>query len=792
MKWLKENWFLLALIALAFCAVPGIVLVILRLLELDGEINGWLLQFNISYELRLSPWIALILLLLPIVLIILYFLKLKRKPIQVPSTFLWKKSIEDLHVNSLFQWLRNNVLLLLQLLVLLFLIYSVLGVRFHGATQMSRHFILMIDNSASMSAKDVTPSRLEWAKQEALKEIDAVGDHDFGMVIAFNSKATTLQTYTNDKEKLREAVRSIVQTQRPTRIEEALALAESLANPVRSTEDAAAQPEDVPEDQKRTFVQARGISTVVHVYSDGRYAKLSEAALTALSLRKAEDDKSGGLNLHYHMAGKHDKDKVGDTNNLAVVDLNVMRKPIEKKKGAVPIPKLLTHVRVANFRAQNAVVKLKLDVYVDGQLTYPLQQAFEVPRRKYTAAPEDGDEVDEPGEASWPFELPFIDPAKSIVLHAHLDKTGDDFPLDDEAWLAVGATRKAKVLIVGPANAVLDAFFDQDGTKKIATAERMGVIELKEESYLKKARSGDYDLVLFDRCAPADEADMPMSNTYFIDRPPPPWTRGDKTLKNPLMMPSKQQHPLLRFLTTIWDVRTSEAWAFDVLKNLEPKYAELAQLPDGDPNKRALPAVTRIIETSNQNPLVFAMARGSHTDLVQTFPLINDKDDLVTDWPLQTSFPLFLRNVLYILGNVDDAVRAVSVSAGEAVVLRPEAGFTKILIALPPPGKEKITEEKRRDRSEIVFTKTERLGIYTYVVDPKNDDDASNRRAFAVNLLDVNESNIEPRRTIRIGNERYATGEEKHQTREIWKWILLLAVALLATEWYIYHRRIAV
>jgi hypothetical protein len=285
---------------------------------------------------------------------------------------------------------------------------------------------------------------------------------------------------------------------------------------------------------------------------------------------------------------------------------------------------------------------------------------------------------------------------------------------------------------------------------------------------------------------------MPMSNTFFIDRPPPPWKRGDKTLKNPLMMPSKQQHPLLRFLTTIWDVRTAEVWIFDVNKNLDPKIAELAQLPDSDPNKRTLPSITRIIETSNQAPLVFAMSRGPHTDLVQTFPLISEKDELVTDWPLQTSFPLFFRNVLYILGNVDDSVRAISVSAGEPVVLRPEAGFSELVITTPT--KDRIVE-KRRDRNEITFVKTDALGVYRYVVDPKNGDNENApqpRRAFAVNLLDMNESNIEPRPAIRIGNERVVAGEEKYQTREIWKWILLLAVALLALEWYIYHRRIAV
>ncbi len=175
---------------------------------LDNAVNAWLQDYvQLSYHSALPPLVALLVLLLPLAIILLYFLKLKRKPLQVPSTFLWKKSIEDLHVNSLFQWLRENVLLLLQVLIVLFLIYAVLGIRFHGSTSHGRHYILVIDNSASMSATDVLPSRLDWAKEEALKEIDAAGDDDVGMVIVFNSKATTLQTYTNNRGKLREAVR---------------------------------------------------------------------------------------------------------------------------------------------------------------------------------------------------------------------------------------------------------------------------------------------------------------------------------------------------------------------------------------------------------------------------------------------------------------------------------------------------------------------------------------------------------------------------------------------------------
>ena len=54
----------------------------------------------------------------PPAIVLLYFLKLKRQPLEVPSTYLWHKSIEDLHVNSIWQRLRQSLLLLLQLLLI--------------------------------------------------------------------------------------------------------------------------------------------------------------------------------------------------------------------------------------------------------------------------------------------------------------------------------------------------------------------------------------------------------------------------------------------------------------------------------------------------------------------------------------------------------------------------------------------------------------------------------------------------------------------------------------------------
>ena len=185
---LAGMWFPAALLVLLLLALPGAVFLALHLFGKESTLNGWLKDhFGVTYHLATPWWTGVALLLVPLLLILLYFLKLKRKPLQVPSTFLWRKSIEDLHVNSLFQWLRDNVLLLVQLLIVLLLIYSVLSLQVHGNTSAGKHYILLIDNSASMAVADVGKSRLEAAKDEALREIDghSRGRHGHGHRLQF-------------------------------------------------------------------------------------------------------------------------------------------------------------------------------------------------------------------------------------------------------------------------------------------------------------------------------------------------------------------------------------------------------------------------------------------------------------------------------------------------------------------------------------------------------------------------------------------------------------------------------
>ena len=116
-----------------------------RLLTLDLDA-----RFLPQHVCPLWQWGLLAL--VPLAIVALYFLKLKRQPLEVPSTYLWKRSIEDLHVNSLWQRLRQNLLLLLQLCSWAWRCSRCCGRAGRARKLEGQRFIFLVDNSASMSA----------------------------------------------------------------------------------------------------------------------------------------------------------------------------------------------------------------------------------------------------------------------------------------------------------------------------------------------------------------------------------------------------------------------------------------------------------------------------------------------------------------------------------------------------------------------------------------------------------------------------------------------------------------
>jgi hypothetical protein len=91
--------------------------------------------------------------------------------------------------------------------------------------------------------------------------------------------------------------------------------------------------------------------------------------------------------------------------------------------------------------------------------------------------------------------------------------------------------------------------------------------------------------------------------------------------------------------------------------------------------------------------------------------------------------------------------------------------------------------DSTRPRTDFAFTKTDRLGVYQARWN-------GGARPFAVNLLDPDESDLQPRESLKIGEAQITAGEAHAQFRDLWKWIAAAALVLLVAEWYIYNRRI--
>src|SRR5947209_18606916 len=98
------------------------------------------------------------LLLIPIV--IFYILKIRLKRVPVSTVLFWRQIFDEKKPRSLWQRLRHLISLAVQLLLLVLLAGALAEPFFSWEALSAQRVILVLDNSASMNATDVAPTRL--------------------------------------------------------------------------------------------------------------------------------------------------------------------------------------------------------------------------------------------------------------------------------------------------------------------------------------------------------------------------------------------------------------------------------------------------------------------------------------------------------------------------------------------------------------------------------------------------------------------------------------------------------
>jgi hypothetical protein len=701
------------------------------------SLNNFPLQF--STPLGGAAWAVLAG--IPVGIIALYFLKLRRRPVQVPSTLLWRRSLEDLHVNSLFQRLRRNLLLFLQLLAVLLAMFALAGPRVRGTTGQGQRFVLAIDNSASMSATDVAPSRLAKAKEDAKKIISSMDSDDLAMVISFSDRAKVVSNYTGDRRLLLRRIDAIRPTEESTSLREALQVAAGLANPSRQ----------IGEGVVATSVNPPKLM----IYTDGGFADVEGFSLGNLEpevvvigpppppLPSPDDPK-------LKARGK----AINPSDNVAILALQTRRNDEHPDTFQV-------FGRVHNFRAETVETEAQL-----------LRHDPAKPSAKGTLIDAIALKLPAQSDQSFKFDLP-----DTGLSELEVRLTADDaLGLDNRAYTLIGNPRKAQVLLVTDGNRYLVDTLKTPTAQERADVTVVTAEEAKSDTYARNLKAGRYDLVIYDRVRP--DAPPEANALYFGVLPPGKAYEKSKTLEQPVILDTNISHPLMQFIRDLPLLRIIKA------VGVEP------------------PPGSSVLIESNQGPLAFVAPREGYADAVVTFGLL-EGDKFNTDWLKYISFPLFMYNSLQVLGNARDSIGDEVHLPGQPVTIRADTLKDRVTVTLPASkttAEGKTTETlTRTPQGTFVASQTGATGIYHARWEPDG------LLPFAVNQFDFRESNLAPRGLvpegvpaaqadnykIKIGyNPVAGTLRTRPSRKDWWKPIAAIVLGVLLLEWYIYNRRV--
>ena len=698
----------------------------------------WFGPITYSQPLSAAQWT--ILAGVPVGIIALYFLKLRRRPVQVSSTLLWRRSLEDLHVNSLFQRLRKNLLLFLQLLIVLLAMLALLGPRMKGTSNEADRLIIAIDESASMGANDVSPTRFERAKAEAEKFISNMERDDLAMIVAFSDRARVVANYTGNKQLLRQRLSQLRPTSNTTSIREALQVIAGLTNP---------SSDYLAERNKRQGEQIRHntVPPKLKIFTDGGFPDVEGQSVGNV---EPEVIVIGPI-VDYPPPPKPGETRSKEsppTNNVAILALSATR-------GEEKTDQFQVFGRVRNYRGEEVKTEARLfrhDPKKPGSAGVLLDAI--------------GLTIAAQSEQSFKFDLNDDGLAE---LEVRLD-VQDALALDNSAYTVFGAPRKAQVLLVTEKNRYL--------TDSLATLSDLADVvqktfaEIKVSELKREIAAGRFDLIIYDGVSPES---APEANAlYFGILPPGKAFEKSKELVGPVVLDWDISHPMMQYVRD--------------LNTVVVRKAITCELPTG---------ASSLIE-GNGGALAFVVPRGGFVDAVVGFSLLNGSE-FNTNWQLKSSFPLFLYNTIRSLGNARESSGDELHLPDMPTILRADSIAPSVDIYGPTGIK--LETVKRSPQGTFVFNGARTTGLYqarwgtdqslsfaVNLFDPRESDLAP-RGIVPPGLSEPQQEFYK----IKIGfNAVEGKRQPKIAVKDYWWFLAMGMLGIVLTEWYIYNRRVYV
>jgi Ca-activated chloride channel homolog len=325
------------------------------------------------------------------------------------------------------------------------------------------------------------------------------------------------------------------------------------------------------------------------------------------------------------------------------------------------------------------------------------------------------------------------------------DEPGADvLQADNTAWALRPQPPAQSVLLVTESNGFLEKALNL-----------LPGVRLFKTTPAQYAPSDEFGLTVLDAAVPQT---LPGGNLLLFAPPNSALAPVSGTIQYPVIGQVAVNDPLLRF------VDLSGVHVGIAQRIITPSWARvLVRATGGDPLMLAG-------ETAGKRVVIFAF------DLHQS------------DLPLQVAFPILVSNLVEWLQPQATLDLPPILGAGDPVSIRalPEADE----IVVTPPG-DAAQSTTLQPQGQVSFAGTDRLGIYTVQQRAKGQP-LGEPEQFAVNLFSLDESNVTPRPELALaGQVGQPTGGQAAQEEtplEIWPWVLVLGLLVLAAEWWVYNR----